>query len=702
VRADAAATAVVAGAVVAVVAASYYGLRANTWAVMTDELQVARLATSIADGLSLIPTIRGEYYGAHSQLYPLLLAPLYGMLDPPAAAAAAHVLNAVLLVSAAVPAFLLARSVAGSNAAGYVAATLTAITPWLVLSTTLLTENAAYPAFAWAVFLCHRALVFPSPRTDIAALGGLVLAFAARTQLLVLALALPVAVVLLVVASLARHEDATPRATLRLALTRHRVLVVAYAAGAVVAGGLVVGGSIGGIVGNYAVPFEGDLVPPGFWRAAAEHFVQVALGVGVVPVVLCLSWLVTTAIHPERLEARAFAALLVVLIPLLVLQVTSFDLRFTPGAFIQDRYLVYLVPLFAVGTAAWLTARAHMRTRLVTAIAAGACVAALLRLAPAEDTVIFWASPAAAFRPAIASASEWLGVSDVDLMQIATVVLVSAAVLAAWRAPRAALVGSALVLVAYGALQTGYVFDRYVEPSMVRADDRPRDWIDRVVPDGLSVALVPGGTRGPTAWWEAEFWNASVERELRVDHGPVHTPFPVLDVSLDEERAALRGPQPSEYLVLAEDEKRFGLVESAELASRPPLRLVRVPHPYRLAWATDGLTQDGWMRPWRTATIRLFGSTRPERRAVSITFAASRRSPRPVPFAVRGGGTELRDTVGPGGARPPVEVSVCVPPRGSVDIRLRARDRVTLAHGRVVSLHVERIALSDPWPCAAE
>ncbi len=182
----------------------------------------------------------------------------------------------------------------------------------------------------------------------------------------------------------------------------------------------------------------------------------------------------------------------------------------------------------------------------------------------------------------------------------------------------------------------------------------------------------------------------------------MHTPFPVLDVSLDQKRAVLAGSQPSEYLVVAEDEKRFGLVEANELSSRSPLRLVRVALPYRLAWATRGLTWDGWMRPRQPATIRLFGTGRAERRAVSITLAASSRSPHPVRFVVRAGGAELRDTVGPGGARPPVEIAVCIPARGSVDVRLLARDRVALRGGRVVSLHVERIELSDPWPCAAE
>src|SRR5262245_25554571 len=129
--------------------AAFYAARSVNWAVMTDELQVARLATSIADTLSPVPQIHGVYYGPLSQLYPLLLAPFFGLLDAPAAVRAGHLLNALLLPSAAVPAFLLARSVSESRATGYAAAALTVFTPWLVLTSTLLTENAAYPAFVW-------------------------------------------------------------------------------------------------------------------------------------------------------------------------------------------------------------------------------------------------------------------------------------------------------------------------------------------------------------------------------------------------------------------------------------------------------------------------------------------------------------------------------------------------------------------------
>jgi 4-amino-4-deoxy-L-arabinose transferase-like glycosyltransferase len=247
----------------AAAASAYYAVRVNTWAVMTDELQVARLAISIAQSGSPFPAIRGEHYGANSQLYPLLIAPFYGVLSATHAVAAAHVLNALLLASAAVPAFLLARSVTGRTDAGYAAAVLTTVTPWLVLSSTLLTENAAYPAFTWSVLLCQQALARPSPRRDLLALVGLALAFIARTQLVVVALALPLALVLHEIA-LAARRDRSPAAVRRAtadAIRSHRVLVSVYAAGLVAATVLGAVGGLGGLVGNYALPFHGNPVP---------------------------------------------------------------------------------------------------------------------------------------------------------------------------------------------------------------------------------------------------------------------------------------------------------------------------------------------------------------------------------------------------------------------------------------------------------
>src|SRR5947209_19394862 len=69
-----------------------YAARATQWAVMTDELQTSKLATSAAHSLSPVPRIHGEYYAALGQLYPLLIAPFFGLLATPAAVTASHVL----------------------------------------------------------------------------------------------------------------------------------------------------------------------------------------------------------------------------------------------------------------------------------------------------------------------------------------------------------------------------------------------------------------------------------------------------------------------------------------------------------------------------------------------------------------------------------------------------------------------------------
>jgi hypothetical protein len=688
---------------VAAVVSAYYAVRVNSWAVMTDELQVARLAISIAQHGSPIPEIRGEHYGANSQLYPLLLAPLYAVASAPQAVAAAHLLNALLLASVAVPAFLLARSVIGRAGAGYAGAVLTAVTPWLVLSSTLLTENAAYPAFVWSVFLCQQALARPSPRRDTLALAGLALAFFARTQLVVVALAFPVALLLHELAFAARWDrsvSAVRRATLD-AVRRHRVLACAYGAGIVLAGLLVAAGGLGGVVGNYALPFHGNLVPHGFWHAAAAHFDQVALAVGALPVILSVSWVITTALHPNRREAHAFAALFAVLVPFLVFEVTSFDLRFTPGGFIQDRYLVYLVPLFAVGCVAWLAdARTHARTRLWSAAGAGAALVALLHLAPGKAQVIFWAAPGAAFRPAIADAAAWLGLSTTLLVQAVTA-LVVVLVLAASRAPRFALVAATVALTAYGGVQAGYVLERYVEPSLVLSDAAPRDWIDRAVPAGSSVTLVPGGTEGPVAWWEAEYWNKDVQRALQIEGGKTFTPFPVLAASIDRVSGRLVDPGPSEYLVVSESENRFGLDDAHAVARRSRLNLLHVGRLYRLAWTVSGLTPDGWVRPGRPALIRLFGRPARARRSLVLTLSASALAPRPVDFEVTSDGATFRGSVDPGGARPPLEITLCVPAGGHSNVWLLARRRVRLDNGRIVSVHVDRIGVTPTRPCAA-
>jgi hypothetical protein len=655
-------------------------LRATSWAVMTDELQVTRLAESIGSHLSPVPQVHGAYYGALAQLYPLLLAPFYGLLSAPSAETAAHALNALLLPSAAWPAYLLGRAVTGSRPAGLAAGALTAFTPWLVLTSTLLTENAAYPAFVWAIYLSHRALSAPSKRNDALALAGLALAFFARTQLIMLAAVLPLALLL--------HTG--PRRAVRT----HPLLAVAYAAGLVVAGVLFAVRSLGAVVGNYAVSVNGDLLPHGMAASTAEHLTHVVVGAGVVPFVLATAWALRTLAERRGGNAQAFASLYAVCIPLLSIEVASFDLRFTPRAFAQDRYLFYLVPLFAVGAAAALTAQDAFR-RLAPLVLASTGIVIWLVVQFGrydERAVIFWAAPAAAVQTVFPS--------DAVLLA-AAVLFVCIALALMWGAPRAALACVAVLVSAVGAAQALYVFSRYEDPAMTRpsATRLARDWIDRRVPVSASVALVPSPRDTPAYWWEAELWNKHVDRVLSVDGGPTFSPFPAEDARVDFRRGRLSGAQSSDFLVLSGGERRFHLVGVRRAAGTRVLQLVRVERPYQLDWATRGFTPDGWTIAGRTGTLRFYGAGAHGRLRVVIVLAASRRAALPLDFRLRGGDSVRAGFVDPGGARPPVRMSFCIPPRGFVDVTLTTHGEVSLRDGRLVGLHLDRVSTTTAPGC---
>src|SRR5205823_1414767 len=128
-------------------------------------------------------------------------------------------------------------------------------------------------------------------------------------------------------------------------------------------------------------------------------------------------------------------------------------------------------------------------------------------------TIIFWASPAAAFHPALATAAGAIGLSSGTFLRLATVALTAALAAAAWRLPRSAMIGATASIAAFGGFEAGYVLDKYADPTMTRPPaGAARDWIDSSVPSGSSVALVPSPHDTPTSWWEAEFWNKEVDQ----------------------------------------------------------------------------------------------------------------------------------------------------------------------------------------------
>ena len=128
---------------------------------MTDELVWERLAISIWQYHSLLPRLHGEVIKNLAQLYPTLISPIFAGGGVPGELKNAHILDAWVMSSAAVPAFLLARRVTGKRWPAYLLAVVSVAMPWIVYSTVLATEVIAYPLFLWAMLAMHRSITSP-------------------------------------------------------------------------------------------------------------------------------------------------------------------------------------------------------------------------------------------------------------------------------------------------------------------------------------------------------------------------------------------------------------------------------------------------------------------------------------------------------------------------------------------------------------
>ena len=96
--------------------------------------------------------------------------------------------------------------------------------------------------------------------------------------------------------------------------------------------------------------------------------------------------------------------------------------------------------------------------------------------------------------------------------------------------------------------------------------------------------------------------------------------------------------------------------------------MILAERPYRVDWMTRGLDVDGWQRPDRPATLRLFSRLdRAELVHVDITLDAPPGAP--ARYAIEGG-TERRAGRLAAGSAETETIDVCVPARSHADVTL--------------------------------
>jgi len=669
--------------------------RVVDWFLMTDELLYERLAFSIVRTGSPLPSLRGQHVPLTNFLYPLVLAAVARNDLVPQFLVRAHTLNAILMTSAAVPAYLFARDVLSSRLGAYAVSALSVLVPWLVLASFLLTESVAYPAFVWAAYLVQRAVARPSIAGDVLALAGVLLATLARTQLAVLFIVVPIAAVL---------REPHPRT----AVVRHRVFAAATAVVVLVAIAIVASGHASSALGSYAILTKGSFLSGGTPRALAQHAATLALGLGLLPALLGAAWLTARAVQREPGPLVASLAIILVLV-----EATSFDLNF--GAQIPyDRYLFYLAPLLLTGFVGALEDARLPRWSLVVP---GVVLVAGLLTAPLPTFVkLNVETPVATLDGYLRRTGG--GVGGARAMLVACLALLLLIFVLARLFLGRRLVAVVLVVATAAALtgETVYAFDRLL--SVDGTAGRPItvsqggvfDWVDKTVGPNASVTMIPYAQitddfwATAAFWWDLEFWNRSVVRAAYPGnkYAEIQATFPKLPLHFDP-RTGIANVSPTPYVAESDLETRFRF-DGPTVTVQRNVRLIDAGSHWRAAWLSFGLDDDGYTDPSRVATVRVFpadGQTHPELRFVTFQ-TQSGNAHESVGFTSNAGSWTA--TLAPNSEVDQV-ASVCVPAHGYASIRIRAHGTSEvygdigtikgITEGRVRSVLFERISLAD-------
>ena len=696
--------------IVGTVLAGRWALSVHQWRVMTDEMTYLKAAQSFWETLSPIPRVRGVPVHNYSVLYPGLLAPLVGLFDVPTAFRLAHGLGALLMATAAVPAYLLAAFVSRSRAVALAAAAPVVLTPWLLFAMSLLTEVAAYPVFVWAVYASVVAVSEPSRKRDAMLLGALTLAFLTRTQFIVLFALIPLIILLLEIGSRLRDRRGAGRmrcvrAGARAAVTEHSLLWVVVLVGALVA--LLAPGQ--GLLGSYQSAVGGAAVfPPNFVQSLFDHLNTMLLGLAVLPWVMALAYVGETLGGSADRRERVLALHVLLIVPVLLVMVTNFDLRIAGS--VNERYLFYIAPLLVIAAACYCKSARRPALAIGAATVATTLVLSRTTFIPTRDFALF-GSPtrlswvALDFR--FGQVQDLIGISFANSVAVAGGAAIGALILV-WllRTGRraVALAGFGIGLAVWGvALMT------YCAPK-VRTDhdgyslvtfgavppSKGSDWIDRALPPGAIAAMAPseinsragavlplGTVTAQGVWWHAEFWNKAVRRAYLYEGAVDYSALVSDPMRLDPRTGRLLvGGSEAPYLVVAKSEVRMA-PEGVLVKGGRDLNLYKPRHPYRAAWAMRDASERGELSA-AGARLVLYGNQASGRRMTTVALSLTAREGLRQPLEVSGPGLRRRVSVG---KRRLLSLQACVPAGRSRTIRLEGKGLPKL---RLVNVLVRR------------
>jgi hypothetical protein len=632
---------------------------------------------------------------ATSRLYSLVLMPLFRLFDGDVAVRAARALNGVLFASTAIPVYLVARRAALTRWRAVAAGLLSVAVPWLGLTSLLFTENLAYPLFWWALLAMVVAASDPRPSRDAAAIMAIGLCLVTRVQLAMLlpAWVLAIAAVRLVQAYIARPAGWSgvmhvARRFVRSFPFTVAAMVAALAIAAYLAHKGTLRPRLNELLGTYGNEISRPNVPPDFFMGLGIEVINLALGVGVLPVVAALAWY-SSALRRDVGSATWTFATVTAVVGLVFMAATVHAQFGYLGALTEERYFFYVMPLAWIGAlAAFGGGRLSRQAMLVAGggLALLAATVPLLRGFDAESIVLAPVQAVANHEISVLLPKLPLsGFTERDLLSLAFAVAVLVGV-GVWRyAPRARAIAFVVVPAALQLAFTIYVFagiDGHLHgvPGRTVGSVGAQGWIDRVEPDRALVTWVNNEPRPADGMATARerqtlFYNDTIDTNVfdpKVGLPLTAVPLDSLAFSALVAGSAsgrLLAPVDVGDLVQSVRSPFLQLAVARTLATSPDglLELDRPTKPLRLRWRATGLMSDGTVPSGKAVALRAW----PGARAVRVTLLVLATGPSPATFVFELGGRTHTTSIQPNA---PVRVAAmaCTDPGGGASGRLRA------------------------------
>jgi hypothetical protein len=575
----------------------------KTPTVFTDELEWTQISRAIA---STGHAARRGVPISFKSLYAFVMAPFWWIHSTSAAYTALKYVNVVVMSSAAIPVYLLARLLVSRRAAA-VAALGTLCTSAFFYAPLLLPEVLAYPFFALSAFLSVRALAGGGRRYTIAAIVACVIAVEVRTELIVAGGALALAAGWLWIVG------PRGRRIRREWSTADHVGAVVLVLGAAIA--------LNQVVSAHSFQWyqTTEFFMGRIWHFGLISASALAIGLGVLPAITGLAalWI------PERRDDptwRAFAAYLGASIVLIGTYTAVKDayLSTTFSTLVEERNLIYLQPLLLVGTVVFFSAR---RIWLPGVIAATAFVGYLLIHYNYQLGFPYGESPGYGIAAMANRAFVWNQAAIRRAFWVVLVVALLVALLPRLLRSRPQLKHWLLALAAVATatwMLAGEVTSARGDASgsrqFVRNLGHPLDWVDRAT-NGAGVTYLGQQAGDDQGLWLTEFWNRSIKHVYTLD-GTGPGPGPTLTPDLGSPDGTLNGDPGLDYVLASNGVHMIGRV----VAERGSLLLTRIPsHPWRLKDAIYGRTKDGWMGS--DLTYAYFG---PEKKVGTLAVTVGR------------------------------------------------------------------------------